>query len=197
MVTVTVFICYLLLKSSVNMGSIQDPAPSFFENAQPIPPDAIFQVTKDFLADPNPKKVNLGPGTYRDENGNPWVLPSVRMAKKLVSECGHEYLPIAGLKTFRDKALKLVFEGTNAFNEDRVIIKPPLFFKMLKLLPDRVMSIALRNWITLSCRLCPEEDQSNAQECLHYRSHLVKPRSSLQHARIQREKATLLQKGSF
>lgn len=34
-----------------------------------------------FLAykkDPNPKKINLGAGAYRDDNGKPYVLPSVK-----------------------------------------------------------------------------------------------------------------------
>ncbi|TVY50626.1 Aspartate aminotransferase, cytoplasmic [Lachnellula cervina] len=101
------------------MVSIHDSSPSFFENAQPIPVDAIFQVTKDFLADPHPKKVNLGPGTYRDENGNPWILPSVRMATPLVADRGHEYLPISGSKVFREEAVKLVFNGTKPYSEGR------------------------------------------------------------------------------
>ncbi|CZR68105.1 probable aspartate aminotransferase, cytoplasmic [Phialocephala subalpina] len=100
------------------MGSIQPT--SVFASAEYIPPDAIFEVTKGFLADSDPRKVNVGAGTYRDENGKPWVLPSVRMAKEIVANCGHEYLPIAGLKTFRDKAAELVFHDTKAWSEGRV-----------------------------------------------------------------------------
>lgn len=101
------------------MGDAQ-PVSSFFAAAENIPPDAIFEVTKRYLADTDVKKVNVGAGTYRDENGNPWVLPSVRMAKELIAECGHEYLPIAGLKVFREKAIDLVFHGTKALKEDRI-----------------------------------------------------------------------------
>ena len=100
------------------MGSIERS--SFFSAAQYIPPDSIFEVTKDFLADPDERKVNVGAGTYRDENGKPWVLPAVRMAKEAIKDCGHEYLPIAGLKEFRDKASDLVFHGTTAQKEGRV-----------------------------------------------------------------------------
>lgn len=102
------------------MGSIQRI--SFFAVADYIPPDAIFEVTKHFLADSHPDKINVGAGTYRDEDGKPWILPSVRMATKLVANCGHEYLPIAGLKIFREKATELVFHDTSAWNEGRVII---------------------------------------------------------------------------
>ena len=41
------------------------------------PPDAILGVTEAFKKDQNPKKINLGVGAYRDDNGKPFVLPSV------------------------------------------------------------------------------------------------------------------------
>jgi len=100
------------------MGSLQQP--SVFSAAELIPSDAIFEVTRRYLDDGYPKKVNLGQGTYRDENGQPWVLPSVRMAEEKVANSGHEYLPIAGLKDFRDAAVKLVFDKTKALEEGRV-----------------------------------------------------------------------------
>ncbi|KAL4943218.1 hypothetical protein BDV06DRAFT_234917 [Aspergillus oleicola] len=84
---------------------------SFFSSAPYIPPDAIFALTAEYLADTSPVKVNLGQGTYRDNNGQPWVLPSVQEARKVLEEKGllHEYLPILGLKGLRDKASELVF----------------------------------------------------------------------------------------
>jgi aspartate aminotransferase len=42
-----------------------------------IPPDEAFAITSEFNADRNPLKVSLGAGVYRDENAQPWVLPSV------------------------------------------------------------------------------------------------------------------------
>lgn len=42
------------------------------------PPDAILGLTEAFKKDANPNKVNLGAGAYRDDNGKPFVLPSVR-----------------------------------------------------------------------------------------------------------------------
>lgn len=41
------------------------------------PPDAILGVTEAFKKDTNPKKISLGVGAYRDDNGKPFVLPSV------------------------------------------------------------------------------------------------------------------------
>ncbi|KAH7234721.1 pyridoxal phosphate-dependent transferase [Fusarium redolens] len=93
---------------------------SAFGAAEYIPPDPIFEVTKRFNADQNPRKVNLGQGTYRDENAKPWVLPSVREAEKLIVNPGHEYLPIEGLQGFRDEATKLLFHDTSALKQNRI-----------------------------------------------------------------------------
>ncbi|KAH6684925.1 aspartate aminotransferase [Plectosphaerella plurivora] len=96
------------------------PHKSLFGAAKAIPPDSIFEVTKRYLADDSPEKINLGQGTYRDENGQPWVLPSVKLAKEALGETGHEYLPIAGLKELRDETVRLVFEKTSAYKEQRI-----------------------------------------------------------------------------
>ncbi|GKU05538.1 unnamed protein product [Fusarium langsethiae] len=93
---------------------------SAFDSAHFIPPDPIFEVTKRFNADQDPQKVNLGQGTYRDENARPWVLPSVREAEKLIINSGHEYLPIEGLQSFRDAASNLLFHNTSAYEENRI-----------------------------------------------------------------------------
>lgn len=42
------------------------------------PPDVILGVTEAFKRDTNPKKINVGVGAYRDDNGKPYILPSVR-----------------------------------------------------------------------------------------------------------------------
>ncbi|CAP97309.1 hypothetical protein E8E15_001983 [Penicillium rubens] len=91
---------------------------SWFDQARFIQPDAIFALTAQYLADTSPKKVNLGQGTYRDEHGNPWVLPSVRKSRKLLSELDHEYLPILGLADFRKEAAKLAL-GPDLFQKQQ------------------------------------------------------------------------------
>ena len=42
------------------------------------PPDAILGLTEAFKVDPNPNKLNLGAGAYRDDQGKPYVLSSIR-----------------------------------------------------------------------------------------------------------------------
>jgi aspartate aminotransferase, mitochondrial len=56
-------------------------------------------------------KINLGAGTYRDDHGKPFVLPSVREAEKRILErnVDHEYAPIQGNDLFIKLSEKFVF----------------------------------------------------------------------------------------
>ncbi|KAH8599089.1 aromatic-amino-acid aminotransferase [Bisporella sp. PMI_857] len=94
---------------------------SIFENVPYFAPDAIFDLTKKYLQDPYEQKVNLGQGTYRDETGQPYVLPSVKEAKKRIANQNHEYLPILGLPELRTLATELVLgKRSQALREERV-----------------------------------------------------------------------------
>ncbi|CAG8919250.1 unnamed protein product [Penicillium salamii] len=106
------------LKSRI-MSTASRPL-STFQPIDFVPPDIQFDVTRRFLADPKEDKINLGQGTYRDETGSPWVLPSVQMAKDSLGGIHHEYLPIAGFQPFVDEATKLLFDGTAALAEEKV-----------------------------------------------------------------------------
>ncbi|PNJ63023.1 GOT2 isoform 2 [Pongo abelii] len=53
-------------------------ASSWWTHVEMGPPDPILGVTEAFKRDTNSKKMNLGVGAYRDDNGKPYVLPSVR-----------------------------------------------------------------------------------------------------------------------
>lgn len=102
------------------MGSLTADA-SLFDAVEYIPPDAIFDLTRLYLADTDARKVNLGQGTYKDEQGNPWILPSVRAAKETIRDANHEYLPILGLASFRTLATQLVYgEKSAVIKENRV-----------------------------------------------------------------------------
>jgi aspartate aminotransferase len=91
----------------------------WFNNVTMGPPDAILGVTEAFKRDNNQKKINLGVGAYRDDQGKPFVLPSVRSAEEQIisSKMDHEYAGIIGLPEFTANAAKL------AFGEDSPIIK--------------------------------------------------------------------------
>ncbi|VDL75915.1 unnamed protein product [Nippostrongylus brasiliensis] len=83
------------------------------------PPDAILGVTEAFNRDTNPKKMNLGVGAYRSDEGKPFVLPCVREAEKrlLAENLNKEYAGIAGLPDFTKLAAKL------ALGENSEVIK--------------------------------------------------------------------------
>ncbi|OAA60350.1 Aspartate/other aminotransferase [Niveomyces insectorum RCEF 264] len=70
-----------------------------FAQLPPSAPDASFSLIAAYRADTNENKVDLCPGFYRDENGKPWILPSVRKAKEIVHAdptLDHEHLPQLG-----------------------------------------------------------------------------------------------------
>ncbi|UZJ53358.1 hypothetical protein CBS101457_002678 [Exobasidium rhododendri] len=89
------------------------------------PPDAILGVTEAFKKDQDSRKINLGVGAYRDENGKPYVLPSVRKAEELIlgQKGDKEYLPITGLADFTKNAAILAYGKDSApIKEGRIAI---------------------------------------------------------------------------
>lgn len=92
---------------------------SFWEKVPMGPPDAILGITEAFKRDKDPRKINLGAGTYRDDNGKPYVLPTVREAEKriIAKNMDKEYAPIAGLSEFSK------LSATFAFGDDSPVIK--------------------------------------------------------------------------
>ncbi|KAG8740491.1 aspartate transaminase aat1, partial [Ceratobasidium sp. 428] len=82
---------------------------STWANVPAGPPDPILGVTEAFKADKDPRKINLGVGAYRDGDGKPYVLPSVKAAEERITAAkgDKEYLPITGLAEFTKLAAKL------------------------------------------------------------------------------------------
>jgi aspartate/tyrosine/aromatic aminotransferase len=58
------------------------------------PPDAILGITEAYKKDPNPKKVNLGAGAYRDDLGKPYVLPVVKKVLEYKAHMGNVTLTL-------------------------------------------------------------------------------------------------------
>merc|ERR1711983_378846 len=95
---------------------------SFWSGVEMGPPDAILGVTEAFKKDQNPKKMNLGVGAYRDDQGKPFVLPSVKAAEQkiLTSSLNKEYAPIGGEADFGKMSADLAFgEGNSITSEGR------------------------------------------------------------------------------
>lgn len=85
---------------------------TLFKNISKLPNDALFAIKGRMDVDTRPHKVGLGIGAYRDNNGKPWILPSVRKAEKIIQsdpEYNHEYSNISGLDALRKHAARILF----------------------------------------------------------------------------------------
>jgi aromatic-amino-acid transaminase len=90
-------------------------SPSPLAALQMAPSDPILGITEAYVADQNPKKVNLGVGVYTDENGKIPVLECVRKAEeqRVKSSPPRGYLPIDGLQAYDRAVQELVFGSQN------------------------------------------------------------------------------------
>ncbi|ORY78870.1 pyridoxal phosphate-dependent transferase [Leucosporidium creatinivorum] len=89
------------------------------------PPDAILGVTEAFKADKSPVKINLGVGAYRDAEGKPYVLPSVRTVDEQIVQAKNdkEYLPITGFPEFTKQAAILAYgKDSKPLQDGRIAI---------------------------------------------------------------------------
>ena len=69
-----------------------------FQSVQPAPPDAILGLTEAFKADPNPSKINLAVGVYKDEQAATPTRRCFRSRERLLdNEPTKAYLGIDGL----------------------------------------------------------------------------------------------------
>lgn len=82
-----------------------------FETLQMAPPDAILGLTEAFKNDPNPEKINLSVGVYKDANGQTPVLQCVKEAERrlIEDEKTKGYLGIDGMPGFGHAARELLF----------------------------------------------------------------------------------------
>lgn len=87
------------------------------------PADPILGLNDAYNKDTDARKMNLGVGAYRDDNGKPYVLPSIKEAEARIMKDGwkgshqKEYAGITGIKEFCDASVKF------AFGADSPVIK--------------------------------------------------------------------------
>lgn len=98
---------------------------NYFEDIEMAPPDAILKLSTGYNADKDPRKVNLGIGAYRDDNGKPYVFPVVKKAESNLEQgirgdnfwrtgvaegtYNKEYSTITGDQTFNKGARGVLF----------------------------------------------------------------------------------------
>jgi aromatic-amino-acid transaminase len=90
-------------------------AASLFGAVDMAPRDPILGVTDAFVADANPRKVNLGVGVYCDDAGKVPLLECVKRAEAAITAQGtpHTYLPIDGLPAY-DRAVRALLLGADS-----------------------------------------------------------------------------------
>merc|ERR1711990_882429 len=117
------------------MGNFRDlQIMSVFSSVPLANPVAVFKLSADYRADSHPKKVNLGVGAYRTDEGVPWVLPVVsKIEKELANDASlnHEYLPINGLPEFCDAAAKLALGDDSTALRKVALVVSKLFLEQV------------------------------------------------------------------
>ena len=97
-----------------------------FESLQMAPPDAILGLNELFHKDPNPDKINLSVGVYRDESGITPILECVKQAEArlLTEESSKSYLGMDGLAEFGQLVKELIF-GAEPADQRAVTLQTP------------------------------------------------------------------------
>lgn len=93
---------------------------SLFAHVPSAPPDAIYHLTTACAADPNPGKLNLGVGVYKDSAGHIPILESVKNSESeiLEEEESKNYLPIEGSAEFGSLTRGLLLGWDNPLASD-------------------------------------------------------------------------------
>jgi aromatic-amino-acid transaminase len=95
---------------------------SLLARVELAPRDPILGITEAYVADTNPKKVNLGVGVYTDDAGKVPLLECVRRADQAILEnpAPWSYLPIDGLPAYDNAVQAVVFgAGSRVISEKR------------------------------------------------------------------------------
>lgn len=93
-----------------------------FEAITPAPPDAILGLTEAWKNDPNPLKVNLGVGVFKDDAGNTPIPAAVKAAEERIlrEAVTKSYMPIAGAPAYGGCVRELLFgAGHEVMGADR------------------------------------------------------------------------------
>jgi len=86
-----------------------------FESLQARPPDAIMALMEQCKADPNPDKIDLGVGVYKDEAGHTVIMDAVKKAEKLwwSEEETKTYVSTVGNAEFRRLMIEVILGEDN------------------------------------------------------------------------------------
>lgn len=94
-----------------------------FEVLPQLPADPILGLSAAFKDDPNPNKIDLGVGVYKDEQGRTPILSSVAKAQNILleSETSKTYITPQGVQGYIDGMLELMLgKGNPALLANRI-----------------------------------------------------------------------------
>ncbi len=95
-----------------------------FDSIERAPADATMGVAEAFNQDPNPHKINLSMGVFKDEGGNTSILPSVKEVESRIfrEETTKTYSGIEGFPAFSKAVLPFIFgENHEALANNRAV----------------------------------------------------------------------------
>ncbi|MET1253786.1 aromatic amino acid transaminase [Aliikangiella maris] len=94
-----------------------------FDQLNALPADPLLGLISQFRDDPNPKKVDLGVGVYRDESGHTAIMSAVQKAAQqhLETEDSKTYIGPGGVPGFIQGVKSLVFGKDSSILKDERI----------------------------------------------------------------------------
>lgn len=101
-------------RTSVRQFSVLNNKVNKWNNIPLAPPDKILGIAEAYNRDSNSKKINLGVGAYRDNDGKPIIFPSVKKAEGILlsKETEKEYTGIIGSKNFQNIVKNFIFNNS-------------------------------------------------------------------------------------
>jgi aspartate aminotransferase len=84
---------------------------SIFDKLDIAPPDPILGLEEAFKRDPNPAKISLSAGVYKDANGRTPIFRAVKRAEEMIlrDETSKNYLGIDGMPEYAAAVQRLIF----------------------------------------------------------------------------------------
>ena len=95
-----------------------------FDRLDIAPPDPILGLEEAFKRDPNPAKINLSVGVYKDADGNTPVFHTVKRAEEIIlqDETSKSYLGIDGSPDYAAAVQSLIFGPTHPLVSERLAV---------------------------------------------------------------------------
>lgn len=116
-----------------------------FETLPALSPDPILGLSAAFKQDPNPMKIDLGVGVYKDEQGTTPILDSVAKAQRLLlaSETSKVYITPQGNQGYIDGMLDLLLgkDSPVLSNSRAAAVQAPGGCGALRILAELLMRV--------------------------------------------------------